>query len=736
VSDYRQHIAQFYKNSLAAEQGTEFGPVDIDGSPLEGEDLAGFEGALAPKPPSKISLVDSEGTPAAQTAGGFMERLRGIGSSVATHATAAGAATVERWSEGKKTFAQAWEPGEGTFLGRVADIGSGALDMVFPFGAAAKYLSGTGMAAGLESTGELRDENLQRQLEHYKRHAPYGGERRHVEKLLKMPYAERVREYVEFAETVGELGSGLIPGYGLVAQGSRVAGAALKVGRAAQPVIGAVAGAAAGLAVGDEEGAVLGAAAGAAGGKRIPKKALLAAREAEKLADISRRAETFADAFIESAQKSASRGATFDPQTGKSLAGTDAYAVSAFKDAEKQFDAVPTREQVVEYMARNADLFADSRVKIGLWEDSGKWYLDAVVTPKSGAAAQILAQRARQKAYADLRKINPATGEAGEGAFLMSHPELKDAFPNRKAALNYLDVIEGKVEGLVERLKPLFEAEHIYTTGRDADPRVWYAASKELADIVPTKEDQELLATLFAVTSANRKVEGNATLALKAFKWVKEGVPLTDPRWVEGIPAEGVKGFTKGQHDAILAVLGEKKDPAAAVGPKVWNFWRAMLGAEDAVVVDLWVGKAYGVPTHWSTPKKPGGKSIEVLEMTDGLYAVVEQKLRADAKAAGVTPRLYQERVWRGMKVLTEGGLPRGNKPWTEAIRDAIARDTKKPILEKIPKRLQRKMAGKGGFGFDTWFGEQMKKDPDTMRGLLFLIGTLAAGAAGSEDAI
>ena len=66
-------------------------------------------------------------------------------------------------------------------------------------------------------------------------------------------------------------------------------------------------------------------------------------------------------------------------------------------------------------------------------------------------------------------------------------------------------------------------------------------------------------------------------------------------------------------------------------GPKVRNFYRAMMGDENAMTVDRWMLRAVGWPTD---------------TITNGQYDLVANAIRQASLGTGLTPAQYQAAVW------------------------------------------------------------------------------------------
>lgn len=89
-------------------------------------------------------------------------------------------------------------------------------------------------------------------------------------------------------------------------------------------------------------------------------------------------------------------------------AGTDAYSVSIFPDQTHIQMKAPTAADILKYrVAKNGLIRSDPQISIGTWHDTetGKYYLDLVVTPKSREEAVHLAEQYGQKAIFDLKNM-------------------------------------------------------------------------------------------------------------------------------------------------------------------------------------------------------------------------------------------------------------------------------------------------------------------------------------------
>lgn len=92
-------------------------------------------------------------------------------------------------------------------------------------------------------------------------------------------------------------------------------------------------------------------------------------------------------------------------------------------------------------------------------------------------------------------------------------------------------------------------------------------------------------------------------------------------------------GMTNRSYQAAIAAIS--KGPEALTGPKVKAFYRAIMGDEEAIVVDVWMMRAAGIEHD----------SPNVAERV-----AVERGIRAVAAKRGVSPRTAQATIWIVMR--------------------------------------------------------------------------------------
>jgi hypothetical protein len=153
-----------------------------------------------------------------------------------------------------------------------------------------------------------------------------------------------------------------------------------------------------------------------------------------------------------------------------------------------------------------------------------------------------------------------------------------------------------QLPGVVDR------AVEIYHNGDEG--KGWYEKAHE-ALVATFGEEADLMAAFIASTSPGNNPSVNLQKALQAYQQYKEGIPFSGVGTYFGDQVV-VKNLER-------AVRGEPLH-----GLKVWNFCRALQGDQNAVVVDMWMARAF--------LGKDG-------KLTDGEYLFVEQLIREVAHA-------------------------------------------------------------------------------------------------------
>lgn len=163
----------------------------------------------------------------------------------------------------------------------------------------------------------------------------------------------------------------------------------------------------------------------------------------------------------------------------------------------------------------------------------------------------------------------------------------------------------------------------IYLKKWEAD-KTWYADNYEhLKREKAPEDDLELLIEFLAATSIRTHLKGNVKKAFKEYTIYK--------KWLEKWDLETpVKWDTR--FHAVKVQLDHIKNRKKLGWRKIQNFAQAMKGDPDAVVVDMWIMRAYKLGSDRSPTRKQ--------------YDQVENHIKMIAKEIGWQPREVCSAIW------------------------------------------------------------------------------------------
>lgn len=307
-------------------------------------------------------------------------------------------------------------------------------------------------------------------------------------------------------------------------------------------------------------------------------------------------------------------------------------------------------------------------------------------------------------------KVNPIDEAAAKG---VAHMILGKSGEALDAALTREGVKPGDLEAVKGKADKLFQRQVEKTGGNLSDTKYllqkfeegkagmeWY---DKTFDELKTAfgDDAELVAKLLSATSVNATVSSNVTLALKAYRYMKEGRNFLTLK-----PGEGFLPAVVGNLDRIA-----KGEPIA--GRKLDNFAKAIIGDPDAVVVDRWMLRAFG---YGGTAAKEGqigrGTFGDVSAASAREYDLIEHAVKELAQEKGVTPRQMQAAIWFGQKEMEEAGK---NRPPSPPFEDLI-KNRRENTLSEVAKQVKMPDAGftvqpVTGVEPKTGFGLSVMKD-------------------------
>lgn len=280
-----------------------------------------------------------------------------------------------------------------------------------------------------------------------------------------------------------------------------------------------------------------------------------------------------------------------------------------------------------------------------------------------------------------------ARGEVTTPVELMAR--LADRFG--PAVLQHSDVIPKKATAWFEDtlknidLRPVEEVIGYFKDAKELPD--WYASGERVRQVFGP--DADLVAGLIAATSAKNANFKSVNAALHIYAAGKTG--KFDPKdaasirsWLQAEakanPDFGYWAMSTHYNNVERAFLGQEIS-----GNKVWNYKRAILGDENAVVIDSHMVKTLLPDMAKIREMEAAGQRVPdwVLEGSgderkvisnpdlskDFIYQYFEDQVRDMAKAQGVTPRFMQQAIWVG-KVMAEGAVEGSAQPLLEMFAD------------------------------------------------------------------
>jgi hypothetical protein len=213
-----------------------------------------------------------------------------------------------------------------------------------------------------------------------------------------------------------------------------------------------------------------------------------------------------------------------------------------------------------------------------------------------------------------------------------------------------------------QAVKGLQDLLDLYESGKHGAD--WYEKTAEWAKKNAGHESDMLLRFL-AVTSANGQTESGAALALKAFA-----------QWKAGLKFTGMRGPSMvGQLERIAN--GENLGDLT----KIENFYRALKGDPNAVVLDRWMLRAMGIRNQSA--------------LSPSNYRLYEAGVRHLAELNDMSPRQLQAAIWAGARTAhmheTEAAGGRRLSSKTGSAR---------PLEDLIERKLD-------GMTFDQYVGKE-----------------------------
>lgn len=166
--------------------------------------------------------------------------------------------------------------------------------------------------------------------------------------------------------------------------------------------------------------------------------------------------------------------------------------------------------------------------------------------------------------------------------------------------------------------------------------RHWYADTQRLFEYLYGAERLPLITQLFAATSINSSLKSNIRLFRRALNEIDKGEP-------------------RGGYLPVMAQqIDHIRNGRPLSGRKINSFARAMSGDTEAVVVDVWLKRAFDEDQKYIRIRN--GNALERSSgASDWQYNVIEAYVRNEASRRGLEPREVSAMIWSGIR----GGVTR-----------------------------------------------------------------------------
>lgn len=165
----------------------------------------------------------------------------------------------------------------------------------------------------------------------------------------------------------------------------------------------------------------------------------------------------------------------------------------------------------------------------------------------------------------------------------------------------------------------------------------WYQECEQLIEERYGIPDKRLVAQLLAATSINSSMKSNVTLFKKCYAAIKNGKAI--PKMLPNIMAQ----------IEFLLTAGEIS------GRKINSFADAMSGNTQAVVVDIWLLRAFHMDRQYKRHTGPHAGRERSGGANDKQYSLIEGWVREEAFYMGLEPRQLSAMIWSGIRTATNG---------------------------------------------------------------------------------
>jgi hypothetical protein len=160
----------------------------------------------------------------------------------------------------------------------------------------------------------------------------------------------------------------------------------------------------------------------------------------------------------------------------------------------------------------------------------------------------------------------------------------------------------------------------------------WYKDCEDTIVSLYGRENLLLIARLFAATSINTSLTSNIKLFRKALKEIQEGKPVG--RYLPNIQKQ----------------LQQIRDGKGLTGRKINSFANAMSGDKNAVVVDIWLLRAFEMDKKYMRKTGPHKDRERSGGATNSQYTKIESWIRHEAAIMCIEARQLSAMIWGGIR--------------------------------------------------------------------------------------
>jgi hypothetical protein len=241
----------------------------------------------------------------------------------------------------------------------------------------------------------------------------------------------------------------------------------------------------------------------------------------------------------------------------------------------------------------------------------------------------------------------------------------------------------------------------------------WYVGVADDIGKKIGKRNLPIFMKIVAATSTQKSPEQNLAIARQVFAQWKAGT-LTHES------VDKIKGLMENTKTVLKEQILDAPLDSPLKGRKTNDFWKALMGDQDVVVVDRWMVRALDLKPTPGIHEKPAHLSIKQWERliegktTAAEYDMVENIVRMLAKEKGVSPVEVQASLWKFYKSAAEERISDLDLPYNQIWKIADARerifpDGIKGVRKRLGAPLYNMTLKNGGATFDINTGIGMR---------------------------